>query len=608
MQRESDKKLYWFILWPDPHPVSLVVCYTRRSLATALLAAFSPLSAQNAKAIIPANDVLAARIDEYVLRLESLGYSGGVLVVRDGKTVLQRSYGFADRAAGVRADTATVYNLGSITKQFTAAAILRLEELGRLRTTDSIGRFFADAPADKRGITLHQLLTHTAGFESDYSPTDYEPTTREEYVSRLMRARLRSAPGTKFFYANAGYSLLAAIVEKVTGQDYEVALRELVLRPAGMLETGYKAPHWDARRIAHGYQDGRDWGTIVDRIAPDGAPYWELRGNGGLHTTLGDIARWDAALRDNRVLTDSSRRKYMAPYVNEGPEGRSQYAYGWSVTKTPRGTRLVTHNGGNGIYAAELLRFVDEGITIFLTSTSSDAPASPVVWQLERIAFGASYELPPKRMTVSASSVSAVAGSYRFADGSRLVLRARGEKLLAEAVGQMAYQLMSSGDTASAPRAAALNVRATAMVNALVNGNVGPLRAALDERPDSASLSRDEADMMAGRRERFGEFRSVEVLGTVRGEGGDLETTVRLNFANGGATNIYAWSPDGHIVDVRAKPWQPVELIPVGDGEFRTFSMRSGGGLRLRAEKTPLATAVVVDLPRGPMRLAPSRP
>lgn len=580
----------------------------RRLLATALLAAVSSLSAQNANGTIPANDVLAARIDEYLSRLESMGYAGGVLVVRDGKAVVERSYGFANRAAGIRADTATVYNLGSITKQFTAAAILRLEELGKLRTTDSIGRFFADAPADKRGITLHQLLTHTAGFESDYSPTDYEPTTREEYVGRMMRAPLRSAPGTKFFYANAGYSLLAAIVEKVMGEDYEVALRELVLRPAGMLETGYKAPHWDARRIAHGYQNGRDWGTIVDRIAPDGAPWWELRGNGGLHTTLGDIARWDAALRDDRVLTDSSRRKYMAPYVNEGPEGRSQYAYGWSVTKTPRGTRLVTHNGGNGVYVAELLRFVDEGITIFLTSTSSDAPASPVVRQLERIAFGASYELPPKRATVATASLSAIAGSYRFADGSRLVLRVRGDQLLAEAVGQTAFQLVSAGDTASAPRAVALNVRAAMIVNALVNGNVGPLRAALDESPDSASLSRDEADMMAGRRERLGEFQSVEVLGTVRGEGGDLETTVRLNFANGGATNIYAWSPGGRIVDVRAKPWQPVELIPVGDGEFHTFNLRSGTGLRLRAEKTPLATAVVVELPSGTMRLTPVKP
>ena len=144
---------------------------------------------------------VVTRVGEYMARLESLGYTGGVLVVRDGRTVLARSSGLANRAAGTRADTATVYNLGSITKQFTAAAILRLEELGKLHTTDSIGRFFPQAPADKRGITLHQLLTHTAGFNSDYSPTDYEPTTRAEYVRRMLAAPLRSTPGSTFFYA-----------------------------------------------------------------------------------------------------------------------------------------------------------------------------------------------------------------------------------------------------------------------------------------------------------------------------------------------------------------------------------------------------------------------
>ena len=139
-----------------------------------------------------------------------------------------------------------------------------------------------------------------------------------------------------------------------------------------MLETGYKAPRWESARIAHGYQNGRDWGTIVDRIAVEGAPYWALRGNGGLHTTLGDIARWDAALDNRSVLTDSSRVKFMTGYVNEGPEGRSQYAYGWAVMKTSRGTRLVTHNGGNGVYVAELLRFVNDRVTIFVASTVSE--------------------------------------------------------------------------------------------------------------------------------------------------------------------------------------------------------------------------------------------
>ncbi|MHB8838614.1 MAG: serine hydrolase domain-containing protein, partial [Gemmatimonadaceae bacterium] len=307
-------------------PPPTVYTIFRRAALLVLVAA--PLAGAQDAAPAPTVGQIAARIDEYMMRLENLGYTGGVLVIRGGHTVFERSYGMANRSAGIVADTSTVYNLGSITKQFTAAAILRLEELGKLHTTDSIARFFPDAPSDKRAITLHQLLTHTAGFNSDYSPTDYEPTTRDEYVRRMFAAPLHSAQGSTHFYANAGYSLLAAIVEIVTGKDYETALRELVLQPAGMNETGYKAPNWASARIAHGYQNGRDWGTIVDRIAPADAPYWALRGNGGLHTTLGDMARWDAALNDARVLTDSSRRKFMTGYVNEGPDGQSQYAYG----------------------------------------------------------------------------------------------------------------------------------------------------------------------------------------------------------------------------------------------------------------------------------------
>jgi CubicO group peptidase (beta-lactamase class C family) len=525
----------------------------------------------------PTDAQLAARVDEYMGRLEATGYAGGVLVARNGTTVFARSYGMANRAAGIKADVATVYNLGSITKQFTAAAILRLEEAGRLRTSDTVGRFFPNAPADKRGITLHQLLTHTAGFASDYSPTDYEPTTRDEYVRRMFAATLRSTPGNSFSYANSGYSLLAAIVEIVTGTDYEVALRDLVLRPAGMLETGYKAPAWDAKRIAHGYQDGRDWGTIVDKIAMPGAPYWSLRGNGGLHTTLGDVAKWDAALNDARIFTDSTRKKFRTGYVNEGPAGQSQYAYGWAVMKTSRGTRLVTHNGGNGVYVAELLRFVDDRVTIFMTSTVSQNTASSAVRVVSAIVFGQPYDLPPLRSATAGAGAVAAVGTYMLADGSRLVIRVRDAQMVVEAVGQQAYQLVATGDTISPPNASVLNARSRAIVEALLAGNIGPLFASMGPGgPDSTAMAQQETQMLAGRRERFGAFRSIEVLGTTAGPEGGLQTTVRLNFERGGATNLYTWNRASRIMDLGARPYAPVELLPTAEGELRTFDARTG--------------------------------
>ncbi len=574
----------------------------RMAGASALLSlqAFAPVSAQATMPAVPPDATIRSRTDEFLSRLESLGYSGGVLVLHDGKTVIEKSYGFANRETNVRADENTVYSIGSITKQFTAAAILRLEEMGKLRTTDSIGKFFESVPADKRGITLHMLLTHTAGFDSDFSPTDYEPTTRDEYMRRILTSKLRTPPGAAHYYANSGYSMLAAIVEMVTGKEYEAALTDLVLKPAGMNETGYKLPHWNATRIAHGYQGGSDWGTILARIAAPGQPYWALRGNGGLHTTLGDMARWDAAQNTSSVLSAVSRKKYTTGYVNEGPEGRSQYAYGWAVMKTSRGTRLVSHNGGNRVFVAEFLRFVDEGITIFLTSTVSELTASPVVRSLEHIAFGEPYELPPKKVMVSDAALKAAAGTYRASDGSTLTLRLDGSRLLADATGQLAFQLSITGDSAVSPRAAATNTKTTAMVGALVKGDASLLIANLADAPDSAETARDERDLMAQRQSRWGPYKSFAVLGSVQLPQGPLQTNVRVEFERGIATNIYVWGPGGRIIDVGARPYESTELTPVSAGEFQTYNMRAGMGMHVRVE----AGALLVETPHGMVRLA----
>ena len=533
----------------------------------------------------PSDSALRVRVEDYMRRLESLGFNGAILIRRNGKTVFERAYGWADRGTGIRADSLTVWNIGSITKQFTAAAILRLEETRKLRTTDSIARFFPEAPTDKRGITIHQLLTHTAGFESDYSPTDYEPTTREEYVRRMFAAPLRSAPGTTFHYSNAGYSLLAAIIESVTAQEYEPALQRLVLRPIGMAQTGYKAPGWPASRIAHGYQDSRDWGTIISRIGMDGAPYWALRGNGGLHTTLDDMARWDGALTDRRLLTDSSRRKFTTGYVNEGPEGRSKYAYGWAVMQTSRNTRLVTHNGGNGIYVAELLRFVDDRVTLFIASSVSSLTATPAARVVSQILFSQPYDVPPMRALLAPEQLADFPGVWQFGDGSRLRIQIQDGRVFAEPTGQQAFQLLATGDTVVTADVAALNRRAQSIVNSLVQGDIGPLRTALGPQgPDSATVATEEAGLLARRAATFGTLQSVEVLGTIRTASGALRTTVRLNYSGGGATNLYTWNAQGVITDVGARPWQPIELTPSADGLLRTFDPGTGMGARFSAD------------------------
>ncbi|HET9298331.1 MAG TPA: serine hydrolase domain-containing protein, partial [Candidatus Polarisedimenticolaceae bacterium] len=204
------------------------------------------------------------KADAWLTERAKAGFSGVVLAARDGKLVLAKGYGLADREAGTPFKVDSVFSIGSVTKQFTAAAILKLEQDGKLSVQDPITKFYPDAPVDKRAITLHQLLTHTAGLDSDFAG-DYDAVDRDAYVGRILASKLRSTPGTTHHYANSGYSLLAAVVEKAAGMPYETYLREKLFLPAGMKETGYKQPAWPSSRVAVGYRGKERWGTILEK-------------------------------------------------------------------------------------------------------------------------------------------------------------------------------------------------------------------------------------------------------------------------------------------------------------------------------------------------------
>jgi CubicO group peptidase (beta-lactamase class C family) len=258
--------------------------------------------------------------------------------------------------------------IGSVTKQFTGAAILKLETQGKLRITDPITRYFKDVPDDKAGITLHHLLTHSAGF-ADELGDDYQRIGRDDFIRLALKSKLRSKPGERYHYSNVGYSLLGVIIEIVTGQSYERYLHGQLFVPAGMTKTGYLLPRWAPNELAHGYlRDGKDWGTMRDKPwGPDG-PYWHLRANGGILSTAGDMYRWHLSLLGEAVLPKSAKDKYFKPHVPERAVGGSHYGYGWVIDRTPRGTRVITHNGGNGIFAADCYRFIDDDVFLFIAS------------------------------------------------------------------------------------------------------------------------------------------------------------------------------------------------------------------------------------------------
>ncbi len=568
----------------------------------AIIVAFSwlaPIWGQDRPVV---NGATGRTLDEYLTRLERFGFAGGALAVRGKDVLLLKSYGLADRARGLPLTTDSVFSLGSITKQFTAAAILTLEMQGKLSVTDPASKYLEGVPADKAAITLHHLLTHSSGLESDFSPTDYDPVGREEYVRRALQSKLLFKPGEGYEYSNAGYSLLAAIVERISGQTYETYLTERVLKPAGMKETGYKTPKWATDRIAHGYRDGQDWGTILERIQPPDAPYWMLRGNGGLHTTLGDMLAWHRSLDTDAVLSNEERAKYFKPYVAEGPRGLSHYAYGWAVSKSARGTSVVQHNGGNGIYVAEFMRFPDEDAMLFLTSTDAGLKATPVVEVLERILFGGAYTLPPRTVEVAPDRLAAFAGQWRLPKGGTLTLAVDGTALSIQPSSAEAFAALAPPASGQAARLAEISTRTADVSSRAFKGDVSALHEAMGGQLPIEEMRSQEAGMMRDREARLGKFLGSAVLGTMPRDEETAQVFVRLDFEKGSVYNVYVWGPR-RILGIRGMPELPaLRYLPTADREFVAFSLEAGGmERRLRFVERDGQTRLLLGRPDAPI-------
>ncbi len=310
------------------------------------------------------------------------GSSGSLVAVADGEVAACRGWGASEHETDTPAGCDTVYDIGSVTKQFTAAAVVRLGMQGRLRVADGLGDYLAGVPRDKRGITVRHLLTHTAGLV-DAIGDDYEPLTRRAMITAALSSELRTKPGARYHYSNLGYSLLAAIIEEASGMGYEEYLVKELFTPAGMSQTGYVLPDWDAADVAVEYDDeDRAQGRPFDHPWAADGPYWNLRGNGGILSTARDMGRWLVALEGDHVLDEAARAELFRPRVREEPGGDTRYAFGWVVAETPLGT-VDWHNGGNGWSYAELARLSGSNAGIFWVTNQFRSASGG--WNFDRL-------------------------------------------------------------------------------------------------------------------------------------------------------------------------------------------------------------------------------
>jgi CubicO group peptidase (beta-lactamase class C family) len=525
-----------------------------------------------------------AALDRYVRELAGYGYSGSVLVAQHGEVILDQGYGLADRARNVPFTADTLFDIASISKPFTAAAVLRLEMQGKLKVEDRLGRFFPEAPADKAAITLHQLLTHTSGLPES-SGLEYEPLTRKAFLRRIFAAKLLHPPGGRFSYSNAGYSLLAAVVEVASGKPFGEYLRGQVFRPAGMLHSGFLPGAADRARLAHGYTGNGDWGTSLDQpLAPDG-PWWNLRGNGGVLTTTGDLFRWHVALAGSKVLSAAEREKYETPKVPEGRAPWPRYAYGWSVSKSPSGHRQLAHVGGNGVFQADYRRYPDDGAMIAISSNHSDYSAIAIADEIERRLFGQAPAEPPKLAAATpatAEELRRCAGVYALPSGEALEVATEPGRLVATPEGPEGMALLAGRLSQERQRRFAERDRQVgAALTAALHGNLKPVGEILVDSEEGArrwraALAKTEATL--------GAWKGATVLGT-RSLGGLVVTHARLTFGSGkkAGTRILdvIWAgPNADHLAVVGK-LRPVFFLPEGPSRFVTYDVGTGSVVRL---------------------------
>lgn len=346
-------------------------------------------------------------------RVRVTGFSGAVLVAHDGKPVFRQGYGLANHDLGVPNTPKTKFRTGSLTKQFTATAILLLEERGKLNVTDPVNKYLSDWPKAWNEVTIHHLLSHTGGLPRLTTQVlhDVSGLTRGapppfRAIRELHKPGEELQPldfksGEKFAYSNHGYIVLGMLIEKVSGKTYCEFMRGEIFRPLEMTDTDCEEPRMIQKQRANGY--ARIDGTITN------ADYIDMRfpgGAGALFSTVDDLLLWDRMLAAGSLLSPGAKAKLFTIVQRD-------YAYGWWVqTKFKR--KMQWHRGTVSGFMAMIARYPDQQLFITVLSNFERTQVRAIATELAAIALGELYEVPRehKEIKIEQGTCDAYVGKY----------------------------------------------------------------------------------------------------------------------------------------------------------------------------------------------------
>jgi D-alanyl-D-alanine carboxypeptidase len=394
-------------------------------LAAALL--LSTSSALAAAPTCPTPDFARQAQDLIKPYLDAKSFSGSILVAKDGTPVWRESFGAADREWDVANTADTKFRLGSITKQFTATAILQLAEQGKLSVDDPISKYYADAPPAWAKVTIKHLLTHTSGIPSYtalpkfFETSSKQPLTPDGIIKLTRDMPLEFEPGSKYAYDNTGYILLGYVIEKVSGETYADYVAKHIFAPLGMKDTGYDVSETILRHRASGYKPTKDgWrnADYLDMTLPYAA--------GSLYSTTGDLLTWDRALTEGKILTPASRQAMFTDYGH-------QYGFGWRID-TDGGHARVGHGGGINGFSTGIARYPKDGVVAIVLANYMGSPSSAISDNLAGLCVG-TYQ-PPKAITLPTATLDRYVGDYVLSPIFTLTISRQGEQLISQGTNQ----------------------------------------------------------------------------------------------------------------------------------------------------------------------------
>lgn len=391
------------------------------------------------------NNAVTQKLDSYMTALQNeRNFHGSILVAKDGKILLQKGYGMSDIENNVKIDKDTRFAIGSVTKQFTAMAIMQLYEKGKLSLSDKLSKYIPDYKDGNR-VTIHNLLTHSSGiYNFTNLPELYkmkpEEATLKNVIALFKNKPLNFTPGTKFEYSNSGYVLLTYIIEKVSGISYDKYLDKNIFKPLGMKDTGDCYQNNNFVLKTKGYSGFLETEPVDDTLLK------VAFGAGELYSTTGDLYKWDRALYTEKLLKKANLQKMFIKYTNMSSQ--YYYGYGFMSTYTEYGNEIM-HTGGTLSFTSIIGRYIDKNVAIIALVNNSQYDVYSLEDNLADITFGKDVALPsaPKEAAVDKNIYNTYAGNYTIESmGTNVEITTDGSHIFAEVGGQEKFEIFPSSD------------------------------------------------------------------------------------------------------------------------------------------------------------------